>query len=261
MEIEVHKSEDNNQINLTLMISLAREYSKALEQELTDNNEDTFQEPKYVSNVETNCTESTCMFLNKLVKLNNLLVVADTTKRDRIDDFMTRLSDGIFSMVFPEKMICLDLRPDSVFQYNNKFLNARITDMEDCFSFLEERLTEDDCLNEQYIIINECVDFFFEDCNKFVNLIKRLLENPKNHIICISSETALLTEQLLSCFNNRVSFWVGSTKASKLIYAGKNIGCNSLLTGECHFTEDFGETVTKEYMDTFGQDMYDLLDI
>ena len=129
MEIEVHKSEDNNQINLTLMISLAKDYGEALEQELT-NNEDTFKEPKYVSNVETNCTESTCMFLNKLVKLNNLFVVSDSTKRDKIDDFMTRLTDGIFSMVFPEKMICLDLRPDSIFQYN-KFLNTRITDLED----------------------------------------------------------------------------------------------------------------------------------
>lgn len=259
MEIEVHKSEDNNQINLTLMISLAKDYGEALEQELT-NNEDTFQEPKYVSNVETICTESTCMFLNKLVKLNNLFVVSDTTKRDKIDDFMTRLTDGIFSMVFPLKMICLDLRPDSIFQYN-KFLNTRMTDMEDCFSFLESRLSEDSYLDEEYIIINECVDFFFEDCNKFVNLIKRLLENPKNHIICISSEPALLTEQLLSCFNNRVGFWVGSTKASKLIFAGKNIACNPLLTGECYFSEDFVETVTTEYMDTFDQDMYDLLDV
>ena len=31
MEIEVHKSEDNNQINLTLMISLAKDYGEAPE--------------------------------------------------------------------------------------------------------------------------------------------------------------------------------------------------------------------------------------
>ena len=81
------------------------------------------------------------------------------------------------------------------------------------------------------------------------------------HIICISTETTLLTEELLRSFNNRLSFWLGSTRASKLLFYGKNIGCNILLTNKGHFSEDFGKTVTTEYIDDFGEELDNLLDI
>ena len=232
------------------MIALAKEYGEVIENEINK-----IKEPRYVANVLDDCIESNYPFLNKLVKLQNLLIVADDTKRIQIDNFINSFVDGVSAMVFPQQIFCLDLRKHSVFQSAHSCVSTIISNTEDCFKFLEEDAYDDTFQDEDlYIIIDECFDLFFENCDKFVKIINKLFENPKNHIICISTEPTLLTEELVNCFSCRCAMWVGSTRASKLLFNGKNVGCNPLMDGECIFSEDYGESYTNEFIDEMYSD-------
>ncbi len=241
MEIQIDKNE--NQISLKVMISLATAYGKAMEEELNIDN--SIQEPDYISDIDDNIVKSTNTFLNNLISLNDLLVISNKDRRQEIDQFISILVNGIFSTVCPMNIYCLDLRSDSIFNYNS-FISQRITDIDDCFEVLTNGAIEDNPEVQNYIIVNECIDFFMYDCDKFIQSIKQLLSRDNYHIILLCSEPELLTEELLVTMSHYCVFWLGSTRASKAIFHGKNVACNPQEPGYFLYSFDKGTSYSTE---------------
>ena len=186
--------------------------------------------------------------------------MADQTKRCDIDSFLLTAIDNIMSTAFPASVYCLDARNDSIFEFNNIYLTLRINDIEDGFNFLEtiDKEYENDLETDRFIIINQYNDWFFEDNERFCKVIQELLKNPKNHVICVSTETTMLTEDVLGLFVNRIGFWIGSTRCSKMLF-GRNIACTPLSENSVIFSNDYGQSFTIEHFSPETNDP--LLDI
>lgn len=251
MQVEIHKSETDKEISLNLMINLAKEYGDIVEQEINytqePNNE--INEPDY--NVDDNIEETP--ILEKLVDLiSPLLVVGD--KKENTDNFMLNFIEEI-PLITPSNIVTvLDPRNDSLYQNSSMFISKIITDMEDCFRFLEEtaQKTFNPDIPTNYIIINQCIDMFFMNCEKFITLLKQINNNLNYRLILVTNESGLLTDTLLKLIPNRVIYWCGSIRTSNLLL-GNDCACIP-YEWSFIFSDDFGESYGVFSLETTKED-------
>ena len=255
MQVEIHKSESNDQISLNLMITLAKEYGDIVEQEINDsqepNNEITEQDYNVDANIDE--IEPEIPILEKLVTLlPPLLVVGD--KKEKTDNFMLNFIEEIPLMTPSNVVTVLDPRNDTLYQNSSIFISRIITDMVDCFGFLEEaaQKTFNPDIPTNYIIINQCIDMFFANCNKFIELLKLIMKNLNYRLILVTNESGLLTDTLLKIMQNRVIFWCGSIRTSKLLL-GNDCACIP-YEWSFIFSDDYGESYGVFSLETTKED-------
>ena len=243
MEIQIDKHEDEQEINLTLWIRLAKDYSDCFNEEGSNENSDI--------NEETN------EFLHSLLPSNNLLIVYDKQEQTAVDGFIMNLLSEIMGSVVPESTHVLDCESETF------YISKRLTICKDGFKYMEELINQKDRDNtEIYLILNEPIPcYVFDDHNRFINDLKQLIQTPKVHVICITSAYECLCKEVIDLFSQRVSFWIGSCESSINLFSS-DIACHTLIDGNVYFSNDYGKTTTmKDYVNNNPDDTLDLLDV
>lgn len=243
MEIEINKQEDSQEINLTLWIKLAKDYSSCFNEE----------ESSEATNEDCNINEETNEFLHSLLPSNNLLIVYDKQEKTNVDGFIMNLLSEIMGSVVPESTHVLDCVEDcSVFQSETFYVSKRITKIKDGFEYMEELINQKDRDDTDiYLILNEPILYYeFDDHNRFMNDLKQLLQTPKVHVICITSAYDCLCKEVIDLFSHRISFWIGSSEASDNLFSS-DIACHTLMDWSVYFSNDYGKTATeKDYVNS-----------
>lgn len=253
MEIEIHKSQTNDTVSLNLLLTWAKDYT------------DSFDEPDINStNTDTN-EEKTNEFIHSLLSLKGVLVVYDNNNQLEVDTFIKEYLDHIKSCSIFESTYILDSNEFSAFALNQEYINKRISNVEDGLNFMDMEIQEEIENNpdvEHYLFINQFFEFCFEDYNRFISSLEKLLKNPKVHVILTTFQYEYLNEAILKLFQHRIGFWIGSTKVSKALM-GTNVLCSPMQENACIYSNDFGESYsTKYFKDEISiEDIDNMLDI
>lgn len=231
MEIQIDKHESENEINLVLLIKLAKDYAESLNEPYLD--DDCIPE----STEETKTNE----FIYSLLPLNGFLLIYDISKQSNVDLFMQEYLDHVQGCSVLELTYVLETEEYSIFSSNEQYMYQRITDIDSAFDFLEHITEETTDDIDRYIIINQFFTYYSYDHTRFIKDIKLLLNSKKIHLVLISHEYDLLNEDVLKLFEHRCAMWLGSTKVSKAIM-GTNILCSPIEDNQIVYTGNFAKT-------------------
>ena len=148
----------------------------------------------------------------------------------------------------PECCYVLDCKQDSIFSYEDIYISKRYSDIEGGFQLLENIISESKEEEDLdiYIIIHEFLSFYvFEDSDRFIAIIKKLLQTPRIHVICTASAYEGLTPEILSLFSHRISLFLGDSSISNMLF-NDDIACSMLMDWQLIFSDNYGKTYSIE---------------
>ena len=239
VNVEVQRAEETPQdISIELLLNIAKEYAcNDNEEVITDTtvNEDSIDEEIL------DITEETKTFdieTNDFTLLQSILIVAESCSKDNIDPLLSKMIDNIVGEDFVyDNVYCIDPEDNAVLNLANKHIRG----IDEGLNFLQSIGSKPNN-GEQYIFINEALYYFYKSPDLFVNEFQRISSIPNIHIYCTTTRPELLNELFCSLFENRASFFLTSTRASKILF-GSNAGV-STFDGEITISRDFGQTST-----------------
>ena len=174
-------------------------------------------------------------------KFNNSSAIGGFSKNESVNRNSVEISTPedfkLGKLYLYDNVYCVDPEDNAVLNLANKHIRG----IDEGLNFLQSVSIKPDN-SEQYIFINEALYYFYKSPDLFVNEFQRISSIPNIHIYCTTTRPELLNELFCSLFENRASFFLTSTRASKILF-GSNAGV-STFDGEITISRDFGQTST-----------------
>lgn len=163
--------------------------------------------------------------IKDLVELDNILIGGSTGSGK--STFINSVINGLRQTISSEKLKLLLIDPKKVefHQFANSpyLLTDIFRDPQDAMSILE-KLTDKAKNNNQYtlVVIDTFSDLFFEDPEKFQDIILKLVSSSQEsriHFIMSDSRVSseLYTDKLIEGFKTRIAFHTSSAQQSELL--------------------------------------------